>query len=90
MLFDRKHQLCRKLDSLAMYNDKGIDWRRDSPDQTQAHRTAAISEIRELVHKLGPDELPSGFLEALESGAVETDGSGTFVEQVKAHFRQLR
>jgi len=73
-----------------MYNDKGIDWRRDSPDQTQAHRTAAISVIRELALKIDSNELPPGFLEALESGAVETDGSGTFVEQVKAHFRQLR
>ena len=84
--FDNQSKLLRVLGSLAFYNDKGIDYSRHNPEQVESERTAGLAKIRELVAAIGPDFLPSEFLQAVESGDIAADFTGHYIDLVKAHW----
>jgi hypothetical protein len=86
MLFGRKSKLYKALDTLAIYNDKGIAWSRHTPEQTRHMREDYVAEIDRLVEELGPSSLPQLLLDGLESGAVATDLTGVYAQAVKEHF----
>jgi hypothetical protein len=86
--FGKKHQLIRALDSLAIYNEKGIDWSRHTPEQTVAERLSRLAKIQVIAATLGRDALPQEFMSALDSGEVASDGTGRYVELVKDHFNR--
>ena len=83
MLFGRKRKLYKALESLAIYNDKGIDWARHSPGQVQAHRAASVQRVKELVEALPPSAVPPEVLEALQSGDLATDMTGRYAQLLK-------
>ena len=89
MLFGTKARLYKALDSLAIYNEKGIDWSRHSPEQIARHRQDYLAQINQLVTELGPSSLPESFLQALASGAVATDLTGVYADTVKEHFAHV-
>ena len=86
-LFGKKPKLVRALDSLAIYNDKGIDWSRHTPEQTTAERSSRLAKIEALVATIGRSSLPQEFVAALDSGQVARDGTGRYADSVKDHFR---
>ena len=83
--FGAKARLLRALDALAFYNDKGIVYARHTESEAQAVRAAHLARIGALVAAVGASNLPPKFLSGLESGAVATDGSVTFIELVRSH-----
>ena len=83
MLFGRKRKLYKALESLAIYNDKGIEWARHSPKQVHVHRAASLRRVRELVEALPPSSVPRELLEALQSGELATDMTGRYAQLVK-------
>jgi hypothetical protein len=83
MLFNRKRKLYKALEWLAIYNDKGIDWARHSPEQVQAHRAVSVQHIVELVESLPPSAVPLELRQALQSGEVATDMTGRYAELLK-------
>ena len=86
--FGKKQQLIRALDSLAIYNEKGIDWSRHTPEQAIVERRTRLTKIQVIAATLGRDSLPQDFMSALESGEVASDGTGRYVESIKGHFRR--
>ena len=86
-LFGKTPKLARALDSLAMYNDKGISWAKHSADQVSAERSRRMARIHSLVEAIGRAELPEEFLAGLDSGLVATDGTGHFCDLVKDRNR---
>ncbi|MGY3265517.1 hypothetical protein [Lysobacter sp. HA35] len=83
MLFSRKAKLYRALDSLATYNDKGEAWAGHTPQQAEAHRTAALIHIRELAQALSPAALPAELRSAIESGELASDLTGRYSQLLK-------
>jgi hypothetical protein len=83
MLFGRKRKLYKALESLAIYNDKGIDWARHSVEQVQAHRAASVRQIVQLVGSLPPSEVPLELRQALQSGELATDLTGRYAQLLK-------
>ena len=84
--FSKQAKLLRLLGHLAFYNDKGIDYARHSPAQVEAERASSLAKVRELVATIGPESLPRGFLQAVESGDVAIDLTGQYIDLLKAHF----
>ncbi len=84
--FDNHSKLLRALAKLAFYNDKGIDYSRHTSEQVESERIARLARIRELVATVGPDSLPSEFLQAVESGDIASDLTGRYIDLVKAHW----
>ena len=84
--FDDRSKLLRVLGGLAFYNDKGIDYSRHKPEQVESERKAGLARIRELVAAIGPDRLPTEFLQAVESGDIAADFTGQYIDLVKAHW----
>jgi hypothetical protein len=85
--FGKRARLLRQLDSLAIYNDKGIAWARHSEHQTTVERERRIQLIKRAVAQLSPASLPSQFITDLRAGLVAQDGTGRYVDLVRAHFR---
>ena len=85
--FGNRQKLVRALDSLAIYNDKGIDWAKHSPNQTSVERSSRLAKIQSLVEAIGRPAMPAEFLAALDSGLVATDGTGRYCDLVKDRFR---
>ena len=83
-------KLLRLLSNLAFYNDKGIDYARHSPTQVQAERAAGLAKVKVLVAAIGPDSLPTDFLQAVQSGEVAIDLTGQYIDLLRAHFRDHR
>lgn len=81
--FSAKAKLIRRLDHLAFYNDKGVAYARHNEQMAKQERANRMREIDDLVQRIGPANLPALFLDGLSSGAVETDGTGRFVDIVK-------
>lgn len=81
-------ELIKVLGSLAAYNDKGIGWSGHTPAQATAQRAAMLSKVRALIGEVGLDALPKEFLQVLESGAVEVDYRGDFVDMVRKHLEK--
>jgi hypothetical protein len=90
MFFSSKGKLIRALDSLAIYNDKGIAWWRHTPEQSEAQRCERMEKIENLISKVGEGALPPEFLKALRSGVLATDDTGLYVDKLKKHFRRHR
>jgi len=90
MFFSSKRKLIRAVDSLAIYNDKGIVWSRHTSDQCEVWRRERMQEIENLIAEVGTSSLPQEFLNAVQSGDLSTDGSGLYVDNLKEHFRQRR
>jgi hypothetical protein len=86
-LFGRIPKLIRALDSLAIYNDKGISWAKHSVDQVSMERSSRLAKVHSLVEAIGPAKLPAEFLSALNSGLVATDGTGRYRDLVKERCR---
>jgi hypothetical protein len=84
--FSKRAQLLRQLDSLAIYNDKGVSWSRHSESQAAAERARRLQLIELVVAHLGVASLPAQFIEDLRTGQVAQDATGHYVELVKAHF----
>lgn len=74
------------LGSVAMYNDKGFEWRRDSAEQIAQFRRDAQDEILQRVAGIGDDRFPASLLAALKDGRAAQDGSGCFQDEMKRHF----
>jgi hypothetical protein len=74
------------LGSVAMYNDKGFEWRRDSAEQIAQFRRDAQDQILALVAGIGDDRFPAPLLAALKDGRAVQDGSGCFQDEMKRHF----
>ena len=89
MLFGRKAKLYRALDSLATYNDKGEAWSRHTPEQAEAHREAALAQIRELAQALPPAALSAELRRAIESGELATDLTGKYAQLLRASQEKL-
>lgn len=85
--FGNRPKLIRALDSLAIYNDKGIDWAKHSSDQASSERSSRLVRIQFLVKAIGRDKMPVEFLAALDSGLVAADGTGRYCDLVKDRFR---
>ena len=86
--FGKKAKLCRAVDRLATYNDKGIDWAGHSVDEVSQCRSNSIQRIRRMVDELGGESLPPEFLVALENGDLAVDLTGRFHDLLKNHFRR--
>lgn len=76
------------MNNLAIYNDKGIHWNRHTRDRMARERARRIKEIETLVARLGVNELPALFLQALERGDISADMTGKYVELLKRHFKR--
>ena len=87
-LFGLRAKLLRRLDRLAFYNDKMIYYAKHTPIQAEAERNKLLIEIKSLAGRIGVAQLPTDFVQAIESGAVSIDASGDYIRQLKAHFRQ--
>ena len=85
--FGKKANLCRAVEKLAIYNDKGIVWAKHSESQIAEHRASLVAKIRKAVDDLGRSSLPESFLSALDSGALDQDDTGRFVDALKRHLR---
>ena len=88
--FSKPAKLLRLLDRLAFYNDKGISYARHTPYQVEVERASRLVKIKDLVAAIGPESLPSAFLEAIESGNLAEDITGQYSELLMAHLRQRR
>jgi hypothetical protein len=88
MFFSSKRKLIRAVDSLAIYNDKGIAWSRHTPEQSEAQRRERMQKIESLISKVGEGYLPLEFLKAVRSGVLATDDTGLYVDKLKEYFRQ--
>lgn len=86
--FTARYRLLAALDRLAVYNDKGVVWRKHSEAEAHAERVRALAVIQALVSKLGESNLPSDFLTALKCGALATDLTGIRAERLREHFRK--
>lgn len=86
MPFDNRAKLLHLLGNIAFYNDKGIEYSRHSPAQVDSERTIGLAKVRELVAAIGPECLPSEFLQAVESGDVATGFTGHYMDVVRAHL----
>jgi hypothetical protein len=80
-----QRRLLRELEELAIYNDKGIDWKGHSPAQVSASRKRHMARVAGLIRRIGEDSLPSEFLSAFHGGALLEDGTGKYVELVEQH-----
>jgi len=87
-LFSKRARLLRLVESLAIYNDKGVAWGNHTSHQADAVRAAKIAELKSIVEKLGIESLPSQFVEAVESGALAVDSTGRFIDLLESHFRR--
>lgn len=84
---DKRAELVGLLGSLAFYNDKGIDYARHDAARIEVERADGMAKVRALVAALGAHNLPTAFLDAVESGEIATDSSGRFANLVKGHAR---
>ena len=85
--FTARSRLLSAVDRLALYNDKGIAWRKHTEEEAQVERTQAIEKIQALVSRVGESKLPQEFVAALRSGMLATDPTGAYVDVLKNHFR---
>ena len=79
-------KLIELLHSLAMYNDKGAIWRRDSSAEIEAMRASYRAPLDALIAQIGAENFPPELLRELRGDAVLRDDSGFFAERVEAHF----
>ena len=79
----RKRKLVALIESLAIYNDKGIEWSKHNSSQVEARRQKLLSLIRALVTKLGQERISNQLLEALEGGNLASDVTGIYVVYAK-------
>jgi hypothetical protein len=86
--FGKKGKLCRDVEKLAIYNDKGIAWAGHSESQVAEHRAALMARIRRAVDELGRGSLPTEFVSALDGSVLEQDGTGRFHETLRNHLRK--
>ena len=88
--FGKPAKLLRLINRLCFYNDKCIYFADTTPEEIQAERAARLAKVKELVAAIGPESFPSAFLHDLESGEVATDGTGQYIDLLKAHFSGRR
>lgn len=83
---ENRAKLLQLLGNLAFYNDKGIEYSRHSPARVESEREMGLASIRELVAAIGPENMPTEFLQAVESGVVATDFTGHYIDVVREHL----
>ena len=86
--FSKKAKLCRELDKLAIFNDKGIAWFGYTDEEAIEARREWMEEIVALVDGIGRDKLPAEFLAALEGGVVETHLGDRYHTMLRRHFER--
>lgn len=82
--FGKKAKLCRSVEKLAIYNDKGAAWAGHSDTEIAKHRAASVEKIRLLVEDIGRQSLPQDFLSAIDNGDLATDLTGQYYEMLKS------
>ena len=75
--------LIKSLESLAMYNDKGIYWTRHSDQQIEETRLSHKKGITEFIESFGRDNLSESCLLILESEEILADSCGTNINNLK-------
>ncbi len=75
----RLWKLRRVLDELAIYNDKGIAWKKHSEKQVAAERARLMNKVNSLIEQVGASCLPEELLKAIDNGTLELDGSGIYI-----------
>ncbi len=86
--FTMRSKLLGVVEELALYNDKGIAWRKHDQAQANTERARLTAKIKGLTSKLGQARLPSDFVAALSSGALATDITGRYTESLRNHFQK--
>ena len=76
-------KLIKSLESLAMYNDKGIYWARDSDQQVEETRLSHKKGMTEFIQSIGRDNLSKSCLLILESEEILADSCGTNINNLK-------
>ena len=84
--FSPRSRLLRALESLSLYNDKGIAWSRRTPDQAAAEREKRLKKINDLIRRVGKSDVPEILLNAVTSGELATDATGKYADSVKDYF----
>jgi hypothetical protein len=84
--FSRRARLLSRLESLAFYNERGVEYAGHSPAAADAERAARLGRIRTLVEAIGREQLPAVFLRAMDAGEVAVDMSGRHIDEVRRHF----
>jgi hypothetical protein len=82
MWFSARSRLRRELESLALYNDKGIAWGGHSPEQVTAERTARVARIEKLVQRVGTANVPPQLTGDMFSSTLESDSTGKYVKMM--------
>ena len=80
----QKRKLVSLVKELAIYNDKGIEWRHHDERQREAERDRLMQGMESQIALLGAETVPSELHVAIRSGALRTDITGDFVPYAKA------
>ena len=81
MLSDSKsaeQRLVDLLSSAAMYNDKGVEWCRHTPEKVAEMQLGFLVDQLALAKEIGTSRLGSALISAIESGEASRDWSGDY------------
>lgn len=87
IIYCRLWRLSSLLDELAIYNDKGIAWKKHNHQQVVDERTRLLAKISKLIDKIGSDNLPCELIAAIQSGELEQDYTGKFKRYARKKCR---
>ncbi|MGL4507287.1 MAG: hypothetical protein ACRCUF_16325, partial [Aeromonas sobria] len=71
------------LGAMAMYNDKGHEWSRHSPEQVLQTRQTFNRELERLIGHVGRENIPMPVLELLLAEDLSSDASGRYAQSVR-------
>jgi hypothetical protein len=81
-----RERLVKVLGEIALYNDKGCEWSRHSPDRITQEQAKAQAQIDRLVGEIGEAAFPAELLNGLKTGLGARDASGDFKKEVERWF----
>jgi len=75
----RRKKLKSLLIKLAAYNDKGSSWASHNELQIKETQDLIISEIEDLIDKIGKDKISAELLAAIADGSLKEDATGKHI-----------
>lgn len=79
----RRRKLVSLVQELAIYNDKGIEWKKHGIEQVENERNRLISLICSQINVVGRQNISPALLAAIDNGNIRTDITGKYIEYAK-------
>ena len=79
----QKRKLAALLNELAIYNDKGIEWRHHNEQQKEQERQRLINSIQIQVDLLGRKHVSETLLNVISTDELKLDITGRYIKYAK-------